>query len=52
VQAESPAKPASYEGSNNSHDDVHDDAKATAVDDTTGQSASDAANNQPENDSM
>jgi hypothetical protein len=52
VQAERPAKPASYEGSNYPHDDVHDDAKATAIDDTTGQGTSDAADNQPEDDSM
>jgi hypothetical protein len=52
VQTEHPAKPTSYQCSDNSHNDVHDDAEAATVDDTTGQCASDAADNQPEDDSM
>jgi hypothetical protein len=52
MQTKRPAKPTSYEGSDNSHDDVDHDAEATAIDDTTGQRASDTSDNQPENDSM
>jgi hypothetical protein len=52
VQTQRPAKPTSYEGSDNSHDDVDHNAEAAAVDNTTRQGASDASDNQPENNSM
>jgi hypothetical protein len=52
VQTHRPAKPTTYESSDNSHDDINHNAKAAAVDDTTRESASDASDNQPENNSM
>ena len=47
-----PCQPNPDEGADNSHDNVYIDAEAAAVDDTTGQGTGDAANNQPEDDSM
>lgn len=52
VVVERSAEPTSYEGANNSDDDVYDNAEGAAVDDTTGQCAGDTSDNQRKNDSM
>lgn len=45
MQTQRPTNPTSYEGPDNSYDDVDHVAEAAAVDDATGQGASDATDN-------